>query len=136
MWKSDHAPGNQLVHQNGEIHNVSTKLFDFSAECIVLELELYLFTFILKTRTELYKALVFISIFFKFICQMYFQAYLINYSTILFKTNLLHKTFGSFIMYSNKIFPITDLPRGLGLNCVSLVYIPVAYLKDGTKKCP
>ena len=35
----------------------------------------------------------------------------------------MNKTFATFIMYTNSFFPITDLPRGLGLNFFSLVNV-------------
>ena len=40
-----------LVHENSGIHSVSTKLLDFSAECMVLVL--YCFSFVSKIPTEI-----------------------------------------------------------------------------------
>ena len=51
-----------------------------------------------------------------------------TYSTQTF----LNKSFANFIMYSNSIFPITDLPRGLGLNFFSLVVYET--VKEGVNK--
>ena len=57
----------------------------------------------------------------KFCLMSNLEYHLENYPKILFNTNFLNKTFATFIIYSDNIFSITDLPRGLGLNFFSLV---------------
>ena len=54
-----------------------------------------------------------------------------------YSTNFFYKNFVLFIMYWNKIFPITYLPRGLGLNFFSLVtfwYTVICISKQVFKK--
>ena len=52
---------------------------------------------------------------------MYFKTFFEELSKKMFSINLFNKIFIVFTMYSNNIFPTTDLPRGLGLNFFSLV---------------